>query len=83
VHKKIFLTLDEKNKRACLKLSAIEQNVFADIDKNIIFPVPNKWGKQGWTFVELEHIERKLFKAILTSAYCHVAPKKLADKFRE
>jgi len=82
VKKKIFATYDDKNKRACLKLSEIDQDVFTLSGKAIIYPVDNKWGKQGWTFVELEKVDQDLFIDALTTAYCEVAPKKLADQIR-
>ena len=82
VRKKIFATLDLKNNRACLKLSEIDQSVFSAFDADIIYPVPNKWGKQGWTFVELKKVRSNLFKDALTCAYCEVAPKELAAKYR-
>ncbi len=81
VRKKIFLTVDEKNNRACLKLSEIDQDIYSVIDKNMIYPVPNKWGKQGWTFIELRLVKKELFKEALTSAYCNVAPKAMAGKY--
>lgn len=83
VRKKIFATLSEKNKRVCLKLSEIEQSVFCSFDKTVIYPVPNKWGKLGWTFVELENIKRKMLIDAVTRAYAEVAPKKLAEKYIE
>src|SRR5690606_19175716 len=42
VKKKIFATYDDAKKRACIKLSEIEQDVFSSVDKTIIFPVDNK-----------------------------------------
>ena len=36
IGKKIFATLDEKNNRACLKLSEIDQDVFSTFDKSIL-----------------------------------------------
>ncbi len=69
VRKKIFATLDRKNSRACLKLSLINQNVFSAYDKSVIFPVPNKWGKQGWTFVDMKKVRKDLFVDALTTAY--------------
>jgi len=83
VNKKIFVTLSEKNKRACVKLSEIDQSVFSVFDKSIVFPVPNKWGKQGWTFVELNKVRKEMLKDILTTAYCGVAPKRLTKDFLE
>jgi predicted DNA-binding protein (MmcQ/YjbR family) len=82
VKKKIFATYDHNNKRACIKLSEIDQDVFALADRTIIYPVNNKWGKQGWTFVEMSKVHKELFIAALTTAYCEVAPQKLADQIR-
>jgi|SRR5690606_33207924 len=78
VKKKIFATYDNKNKHAVLKLNEIEQNVFSTIDNSTIYPVGNKWGKQGWTIVELKQIPEDVFIYALRTAYCTVAPKKLA-----
>ncbi|HLP32760.1 MAG TPA: MmcQ/YjbR family DNA-binding protein [Bacteroidia bacterium] len=75
---KIFATCDEKNNRACLKLSETNQDLFSLADKSIVYPVNNKWGKQGWTMVELSKVSKRLFTAALTSAYCEVAPAQLA-----
>jgi predicted DNA-binding protein (MmcQ/YjbR family) len=82
IKKKIFATYDDVNKRACIKLSAIDQDVFSVIDKTIIFPVENKWGKQGWTFIEISKVKKELFIEALRTAYCEVAPKKLARLIR-
>lgn len=79
---KIFATIDEKNNRASIKLSVIDQDIFSAADKQIIFPVANKWGKQGWTIIELSKVDKELGKAALLTAYCEVAPKKLADLVR-
>ena len=79
VAKKIFATLDIKNKIACIKLPAAEQDVFSAFDKTIIYPVPNKWGsQQGWTFIRLEKMRKQMLADALTTAYRHVAPAKLA-----
>ncbi len=82
VNKKIFATYDEIKKRACIKLSEIDQNVFSTANKTIIFPVDNKWGKQGWTLIEMTKVKKKLFIDALTTAYCEVAPKKLAGQIK-
>ena len=82
VKKKIFATYDAGNNRACIKLSEIDQDVFSSFDKTIIFPVANKWGRQGWTLIEMDKVNKNIFLDALTTAYCQVAPKKLADKIR-
>lgn len=82
VKKKIFATYDAVNNRACIKLSEIDQDVFSSAGSEIIFPVNNKWAKQGWTLIEMSKVREDLFIDALTSAYCEVAPKKLADQVR-
>jgi predicted DNA-binding protein (MmcQ/YjbR family) len=74
VKKKIFATYDDKLKTACIKLTDIDQSVFASA-KGIIYPVANKWGKQGWTIIEMKKVHKDLFKDALTTAYCAVAPR--------
>ncbi len=82
VKKKIFATFDSKKNRLCIKLSEIDQDVFAASDRTIIYPVDNKWGRQGWTFIELGRVHKDLFEDALTTAYCEVAPKKLSELVR-
>ena len=82
VKKKIFATYDDIKKRACIKLSEIDQDVFSSSNRTIVFPVDNKWGKQGWTFIEMEKVHKDLFMDAVTTAYCTVAPKKLSETIR-
>lgn len=83
VKRKIFATYDDQTKRACIKLSEIDQDVFARVDRAVIFPVDNKWGKQGWTLIELRKVSKEIFVDALTAAYCEVAPKTLARQIRD
>ncbi|MFT3682470.1 MAG: MmcQ/YjbR family DNA-binding protein [Ferruginibacter sp.] len=82
VNKKIFATMDEKNYKAVVKLSAVDQSVFGAFDKAVIYPVPGKWGLQGWTMIDLKKIKAAMLKDILMVAYCTVAPSKLAEKYK-
>jgi predicted DNA-binding protein (MmcQ/YjbR family) len=82
VKKKIFATLNEKENRVCLKFNEVDQSVFTSFDKEIIYPVPNKWGKQGWTLVDLAKVPDEMFLDAITNAYCTVAPAKLAEKYQ-
>lgn len=77
VKKKIFATYNPKFHRGCVRLSAIDQDVFTKASKGIIYPVPNKWGKFGWTLVDLKKIKKEMLTDLLTTAYCEVAPEKL------
>lgn len=76
VNNKIFVTYDAKHNRATVKLNEIDQEVFSTTNKGIIYPVENKWGKQGWTIVDLTKVHSEVFNDIITTAYHTVAPKK-------
>lgn len=78
---KIFVTHNKKENRCCVRLSQEEQPLFCMIDANLIYPVPNKWGKFGWTLVNLKTIDQEMLMEVLTAAYCTVAPSKLAAPF--
>ena len=71
--KKIFATLSIENNRACIKLSPNDQSVFCLIDKTIIYPVPNKWGQQGWTLIDLQKVKKNILKDALITAYKEVS----------
>jgi hypothetical protein len=77
INNKIFVTLDTNNEKACLKLNEIDQSVFSAINVDIIYPVNNKWGIQGWTIVELKNIKKNLLKDVLLKAYNTVAKKNI------
>jgi predicted DNA-binding protein (MmcQ/YjbR family) len=72
---KIFATLWEKENRAMVKLSLIDQSVFCAVDNAVIYPVPNAWGKQGATFVELANVGEDMFTDALNCAYTRLVDK--------
>lgn len=82
IKKKVFATMNEPEKRMTVKLTPIDQDVFCTYNATVIYPVPNAWGRQGWTHVNLHTVPKEMLQDILTVAYCTVAPKKLADKYR-
>lgn len=67
--KKIFATLHEASGSVNLKLSIEDQSAFCTYGKGAIFPIPNKWGLQGWTTFALKSLPKKLMKDALTTAY--------------
>ena len=83
VQKKIFATLDIKKAQACIKLSEIDQDVFSSFNKSAIFPVPNKWGKQGWTLINLDEVEMDILNDAMLTSYCGVAPKRLSTDLKD
>lgn len=76
INKKIFASFDEKNNQAVLKLNEIDQSVFCASSEMIFYPLPNKWGKQGWTIVELSKVRPEMFEDALSLSYKNVATKK-------
>jgi len=76
IKKKIFATFDEKNNRAVLKLNEIDKSVFCASSEIIFYPIPNKWGKQGWTIVELSKVRPEMFEDALILSYESVITKK-------
>lgn len=82
VKKKIFATYDDRLKQICVKLSEMDQDVFSSIDRMVIHPVENKWGKKGWTLIDTKKVHKDLLVDALTTAYCEVAPEKLAHEVR-
>jgi predicted DNA-binding protein (MmcQ/YjbR family) len=78
VAKKIFATMNIVETRATIKLSESDQDLFCLFDKTIMYPVPNKWGKQGWTHINLKTASEEICHEALRTAYCEVAPKKLS-----
>lgn len=81
VKKKIFVTLNEPENRACLRFSEIDQDVFCSFAESPFYAVPNKWGKYGWTLVDLGRVDEDMLRDALTVAYCEMAPRKLAEPY--
>ncbi len=83
LEKNNFATLDKKNNRASFKLSEIDQDVFSSFDKSIIYPVPNKWDKQGWSFIEISKVKKEMIVDALTIAFYKVAPKRIGKLYEK
>ncbi len=76
IKKRNFATIHEPSRTANLKLPLPDQSVFCDFG-DAVYPVPNKWGQQGWTTFELERIPKALITDALETAYKDVLkPKK-------
>jgi len=71
--KKIFMTIDEKKVFAVIKLTPEDQSVFSSAPDGSVIPLPNKWGLQGWTRVNLKKIKKMLFKDALNCSWQHVS----------
>lgn len=67
--KRIFATLHEPSGSANIKLPVLDQGVFSGFGNGAIYPVPNKWGLQGWTTFELDRVPDELLRDALDTAY--------------
>ena len=68
-NKKIFATLWLEQNLMMVKLSPIDQDVFHAFDPSIFYPVPNKWGLKGATFIELASVRHDMLEDALNMAY--------------
>jgi hypothetical protein len=69
IKKKIFATLSFEDKTLNVKFNPQVQFIFCPPESNVIFAIPNGWGKQGWTTIDLNKANKKLVKSALQEAY--------------
>lgn len=74
--KRNYATLAGDGLTANLKLSPDEQELKCLTHGEAFTPVPNAWGKQGWTSVTLGVIEIDELTAALEMAWRHALPKR-------
>ena len=67
--KRTFATLWPADNRMMVVLSPIDQSVFNSFDPAIFFPVPNKWGLKGATFIELSKVRSDMLQDAITTAW--------------
>lgn len=67
--KKIFATLHERSETANVVLSPVDQFVFCSFGETAVYPVPNKFGLQGWTTFDLNKVSIELVSDALLTAY--------------
>lgn len=67
-HKRMFATFWKGKNQVNLRLSREDQKRFLE-EPEAFEEIPNAWGKQGWTTVLLEFIDRDSFKDALKSAW--------------
>jgi hypothetical protein len=69
--RRIYATLAADGRSVNLKLSPEEQEFKAMMAPAVFAAIPNGWGRQGWTTVDLTAIEPKELVAALTMAWEH------------
>src|SRR5262247_1253219 len=73
---RIYVTLAADGRSANLKFTPDEQEFKCMLAPAAFVPVPNAWGKQGWTTATLSKLKAAELKAALEMAWAHAQPKK-------
>jgi hypothetical protein len=68
-NKRTFVTLWPADNRMTVILSLIDQSVFHSFDPAIFYPIPNKWGLKGASFVELSNVRADMLQDVITTAW--------------
>jgi predicted DNA-binding protein (MmcQ/YjbR family) len=73
---RIYATLGADGKTANLKLSPEEQEFKCMLAPEALAPVPNAWGRQGWTTATLSKLKANELRDLLETAWRHAVPAK-------
>src|SRR3954464_8006726 len=74
--RRMFATYLSEDNTANIFLTPAEQSVFCQMDKENVYPVPNKWGQKGATTFNLNKVEKEILQEALLSAYKAVVSSK-------
>jgi predicted DNA-binding protein (MmcQ/YjbR family) len=74
---RIYATLAADGHTANLRLTHDEQEFKCMLAPEAFAPVPNAWGKQGWTTATLSALSAADLRAALELAWRHAQPKAL------
>jgi len=79
---RIFVTLAADGKTANFKFTPDEQALKCAVAGDAFAPVPNAFGKQGWTTATLSKLTIPELKSALEMAHAHALPRKSKRKPR-
>jgi hypothetical protein len=77
---RIYVTLAADSRTANIKLTPEEQEFKCMLAPGTFTPVPNAWGKQGWTTISLSALGVAELKNVLENAWQHAQPKSESNK---
>lgn len=77
---RIYATLAADGKTANFKFAPDEQELKCLTAPEAFAPVPNAWGKQGWTVAKLSALSAAELNGALTIAWRHALPKKSSKR---
>jgi hypothetical protein len=72
--KRIYVTLAADGATANFKFSPDEQALKCEVAPDAFAPVPNAWGRQGWTTATLSALTKAELADALTIAWRHALP---------
>ena len=73
---RIYVTLAADGQTANFKFTPDEQDFKCMMAPEAFAPVPNAWGRQGWTTASLSKLSLPELKNALETAWLHALPKK-------
>lgn len=73
--KRIYATLAADGLTANLGLAADEQEFKVMMAPEAFSPIPNAWGRKGWTTMTLAAVDEAELRATLEMAWRHALPK--------
>ncbi len=74
--RRIFATLAGDGKTANIRFTPEEQEHKCNLYPEAFSPIPNKWGAQGWTVLELKKLNAAELKTALEAAWTEAQRKK-------
>jgi YjbR len=73
---RIYVTLAADGRSANFKFTPDEQQFKCMLAPEAFVPVPNAWGRQGWTTADLSKLSAAELKSALETAWAHAVAKK-------
>ena len=72
---RIYMTLAADGRSANFKFAPDEQELKCLTAPEAFSPVPNAWGKQGWTTATLAALDKSELRSALETAWRHALPR--------
>lgn len=73
---RIYVTLADNGRSANFKFTPDEQEFKCMMAPEAFSPIPNAWGRQGWTTADLSRLDRAELASALETAWSHAVPRK-------
>lgn len=66
---RMFATVWHDEKKVNVRLSPALQKKYLELDSEAFTEIDNSWGRQGWTGIQLDYVDRNLFCEIVKEAW--------------